>query len=148
MAVNATKEKPSLTITRNYPAGQEEVWRALTEANLLKQWLAPSDAYLMPVAEADVRVGGRYRFVMKPPEGEEHEVSGVYREVVPNKKLVFTWAWKSSPEHESLVTISLRPAGRGTGLMLKHEQFVDADARDRHEQGWTGSLGRLERCLA
>ena len=59
-------------------------------------------------AEADARVGGRYRIVMRTSDGEEHDVSGVYREVVPNEKLVFTWAWRSTPERESLVTVMLK----------------------------------------
>jgi len=114
---------------------------------MLKKWMAPDDAFKVPLAETDVRVGGRYRIVMISPDGEEHDVSGVYREILPNKKLVYTWAWKTTPERESLVTIELRATGRGTELTLKHEQFADAEARDRHQHGWIGCLGRLERAL-
>jgi uncharacterized protein YndB with AHSA1/START domain len=113
----------------------------------MKKWYAPGDDYSVPVAEADVRIGGRYRLVMKAPDGAEHDVGGVYREVVPNRKLVFTWAWKSTPERESLVSVELRPRGSGTQLVLVHGQFADTEARDRHNQGWTGSLARLERHL-
>ena len=83
-------------------------------------------------AETDVRVGGRYRIIMRTSDGEEHDVSGVYREVVPNEKLVFTWAWRSTPERESLVTVALKSDGDGTLLTLTHEQFFDEPARDRH----------------
>lgn len=114
----------------------------------MKRWFAPDDAFSVPVAEADVRVGGRYRIVMRAPDGEEHHVSGVYREVVPNEKLVFTWAWRSTPERESLVTVTLRAVGAGTELTLTHEQFFDEEARDKHGQGWNGCLARLERELA
>ena len=70
-------------------------------------------------AETDARVGGRYRIVMRAPDGEEHDVErDVYREVVPNEKLVFTWAWQSTPERESLVTVELKPDGDGTLLTL------------------------------
>ena len=110
--------------------------------------MAPSDAFSVPLVETDVRVGGRYHFVMKSPDGEEHDVSGVYREVTLHRRLVYTWAWKSTPERESLVTVELRAAGSGTELTLKHEQFFDAAARDRHQHGWDGCVGRLERLLA
>jgi uncharacterized protein YndB with AHSA1/START domain len=110
--------------------------------------MAPGDAYAVLLAEADVRVGGRYRIVMKAPDGEEHDVSGVYREVTLHRKLIFTWAWKSMPERESLVSVELRAAGSGTELTLKHEQFVDAATRDRHQHGWDGCIGRLEHLLA
>ena len=147
MADAATKQKPSISIVRKFKAAPEKVWRAWTDPQTLKQWMAPADAFAVLLAEADVRVGGRYRIVMKAPDGEEHDVSGVYREVTLNRKLVFTWAWKSTPERESLVSVELRAAGGGTELTLTHEQFVDAAARDRHQQGWNGCIGRLERLL-
>jgi len=99
-------------------------------------------------AESDARVGGRFRFVMRGNDGEEHDVNGIYREVVPNEKLVFTWAWRSTPERESLVTVSIKPDGAGSQLTLTHEQFFDEAARDRHAHGWTGCLNKLERYFA
>jgi uncharacterized protein YndB with AHSA1/START domain len=80
--------------------------------------------------------------------GEHHEVGGVYREMVPNRLLVFSWAWHTTPERESLVTVSLKPDGDGTLLTLTHEQFFDAAARDGHERGWTGALDKLQNLLA
>ncbi|MSP46360.1 MAG: SRPBCC domain-containing protein [Xanthobacteraceae bacterium] len=65
--------------------------------------------------------------------------------MVPNEKLVFTWAWKSTPERESLVTVTLKADGAGTIMTLLHEQFFDADARDRHQNGWTGAIDKLEK---
>jgi uncharacterized protein YndB with AHSA1/START domain len=63
---------------------------------------------------------------------------------VPNQRLAFSWAWHSTPERESLVTISLKPDGEGTLLTLHHEQFFDRAARDGHERGWIGMLDKLE----
>jgi len=65
--------------------------------------------------------------------------------VTPDQRLVFTWAWRSTPERESLVTVGLKPDGAATLLTLTHEQFFDQAARDRHEGGWSGTLDRLER---
>jgi uncharacterized protein YndB with AHSA1/START domain len=147
MAIAATKQKPTITIVRKFKAAPEKVWRAWTDAQTMTQWFAPGDAFSV-LAEADVRVGGRYRIVMKAPDGEEHDVSGIYREVHPKRKLVFTWAWKSTPERESLVSVELRAAGSGTELTLTHAQFFDAAARDRHQHGWDGCIGRLEHMLS
>jgi len=97
--------------------------------------------------ESDARTGGRYRWLMQSPDGEQHDVSGVYREVVPNEKLVFTWAWKTMPERESLVTVTFRKDGDGTIMTLTHEQFFDEDARDRHQNGWNGAMEKLDRYL-
>jgi len=98
-------------------------------------------------AEIDVRVGGRYRMVAYSADGEVHEVGGTYREVIANEKLVFTWAWRSTPERESLVTVQLQPDGNGTLLTLTHEQFFDEPARERHLSGWTETLEKLAALL-
>jgi uncharacterized protein YndB with AHSA1/START domain len=98
-------------------------------------------------AESDPRKGGRYHWVMRSPDGEEHDVSGIYREVIPNEKLVFTWAWKSTPERESLVTLTFKPDGGGTLMTLLHEQFFDQDACDRHQTGWNNAMEKLDKYL-
>jgi uncharacterized protein YndB with AHSA1/START domain len=100
------------------------------------------------LAQTDVRVGGRFRVAFRMPDGEEHDVSGTYREVLAPRKLVFTWAWKSTPERESLVTVRLEPVGTGTRMLFLHEQFHDQAARDSHEGGWTPTFDKLARCLA
>jgi uncharacterized protein YndB with AHSA1/START domain len=94
-------------------------------------------------AAVDLRVGGRYSIVFRTENGEEHHVSGVYREVVPDEKLVFTWSWRSTPERESLVTILIKPETDGSLLTLQHEKFFDEKARDDHRKGWSGCLDKL-----
>ena len=74
--------------------------------------------------------------------------SGIYREVVPNERLQFTWAWHSTPERESLVTVELKPDAVGTLLTFHHEQFADEKARDNHRQGWSKFLDYLEQFVA
>jgi uncharacterized protein YndB with AHSA1/START domain len=96
-------------------------------------------------AEIDARAGGRYRISFDDDHGEHFEVGGVYRDVVPNARIVFSWAWHSTPERESLVTVTLKPDGAGTMLTLHHEQFFDERARDSHQRGWTELLDKLER---
>jgi len=138
--------KPSLTLKRRLNAPPAKVYAAWTDPAKLARWFGPGPIDSVR-AETDVRVGGRYRFVMQV-SGEVHDVSGAYREVVPNEKLVFTWAWRSTPERESLVTVLLKPDGDGTLLTLIHEQFFDEAARDRHQSGWTGALDKLEKFVA
>jgi uncharacterized protein YndB with AHSA1/START domain len=135
--------KPALTLKRRLNAPPSKIYRAWTDAAKISRWFGPEDAEILR-AETDVRVGGRFRIVFRGPDGEEHDVGGVYREVVPNQKLVFTWAWRSTPERESLVTVALKRDGDGTLLTLLHEQFFDEAARDRHGRGWNGTLDKLE----
>ena len=138
--------KPSLTIKRRFNAPPAKVFAAWTDPEKVKRWMGPGEIKALRV-ESDPRQGGRYRWVMKSPDGEEHDVSGIYREVIPNEKLVFTWAWKSTPERESLVTLTFKADGDGTIMTLQHEQFFDEEARDRHQGGWTSAMEKLDRYL-
>ena len=141
--------KPSLTLKRRLNARPEKVYAAWTDPEKIAHWWGPADTVAGSIrAEMDVRVGGRFRLSFKTGDGEYHEVGGVYQEVVPNQRLVFSWAWHSTPERESLVAISLRADRDGTLLTLRHEQFFDQAARDGHERGWTGTLDTLEKYLA
>ncbi len=137
----ATAVKPSLTIKRKYQASPARVFKAWTDPKELAKWMGPLGTTAVE-AQADVRVGGRFHIRMTVP-GDEHNVSGVYREVVPSEKLVFTWAWHSTPDRELLVTVALKPDGNGTLMTFTHEQFFDEKARDDHEKGWLGTFTKL-----
>ena len=91
----------------------------------------------LPQAVVDLLVG-------RPETGEFHQVGGQYREVEPNKRLVFSWAWHSTPERESLVTITMKAEGDHTLLTLLHEQLFDEATKIGHTRGWTGSMDKLE----
>jgi uncharacterized protein YndB with AHSA1/START domain len=145
MAAIATK--PSLTIKRRFNAPPAQVFAAWTEPEKIKRWMGPGEIKTVR-AENDLRVGGRYYIGMLTPAGENHDVSGVYREIVPNERLVYTWAWKSTPERESLVTVTFKSDGAGTLLTITHEQFFDEAARDSHRGGWEGALAKLEKYFA
>jgi uncharacterized protein YndB with AHSA1/START domain len=142
----ATATKPSLTIKRRFNAAPAKVYAAWTDPRLIARWFGPAGVERVE-AESDLRVGGHYNIVMHVP-GDRHDVLGVYREIVPNQKLVYTWAWKSTPERDSLVTVTFKPDGEGTLLTLLHEHFFDAHARDRHQHGWAGAIDKLEKLLA
>ncbi len=137
----ATALKPSLTIKRRFKAPPAKVFAAWTKPELMARWLGPKDVQKV-VAESDPRVGGRYRIQMIMAD-DVHDVSGTYREFLPDEKLVFTWAWKSTPERESLVTVTIKPDGDGALMTLLHEQFFDETARDNHNRGWTEIVGKL-----
>jgi uncharacterized protein YndB with AHSA1/START domain len=141
--------KPSLTLKRRLHAPPAKVYAAWTEPEKLAHWFGPAQTVPGSVhAEMDVRVGGRFRVSFKTENGEYNEVGGVYREVMPNEKLVFSWAWHTTPERESLVTILTKSDGEGTMLTLTHEQFFDEAARDGHQRGWSGTLDKLANYLS
>ena len=137
-----TGSLPSVTIVRQIKAPLAKVWAAITQPELMMQWWGP-DAGPTLSAEADVRPGGRFSVVFRLLNGEQYNPTGIYQEVIPERKLVLTWEWTGMPEQESLVTFWLEPVDGGTRLTLLHERLPDEEARESHEHGWNGLLDKL-----
>lgn len=140
------QQAPALILKRRIKAPAAKVFAAWTQPQLMLQWFAPSHAKTLE-ADCDLRIGGRYRVRMHAhEEGRDHIATGVYREIVPDAKLVFTWYWTNRPEEgETLVTVICKPdeSGQGTLLTLVHEGFRTEALRDDHNDGWTGAIGKL-----
>ena len=134
----------SLSLVRTIKAPPEKVFAAWTDPKTLKKWMSPTKEMDVAVAETDLKIGGSYRIVMREPDGKEHRVFGVYKEIVNPKKIAFTWGWEGSSDAETLVIVELRKKGAGTELTLTHSKFADDKTRDMHNQGWVGCIGRLE----
>ena len=133
---------PSVAIVRRIRATPAKVWAAITQPALMMRWWGPDAGPTLRV-EADVRPGGRFSVVFRLLNGQEHNPTGFYREVIPEKKLVFTWDLPGAAEPESLVTFQLKPIDGGTQLTLIHAHLPDEEARASHEQGWSGLLDKL-----
>lgn len=141
--------RPSLTLKRRLNASCEKVYAAWTDPEKIARWFGPAQVKAGSVqASIDLRVGGRYRISFESGGGEYFQVDGIYLEVTPNARIAFSWAWHSTPERESQVTVSLQPDGGGTLLTLHHERFFDEAARDGHARGWDALFDKLEKYLA
>jgi uncharacterized protein YndB with AHSA1/START domain len=140
-AANAATE--TLVIKRTVPAAVERVWDAWTNPDKLSKWFAP-EGFDVGEIRADAKAGGEYRIEMLQPNAEDHTVTGQYLEVVRYERIQSTWRWKGS-DIETLLTIEFA-AGEGgtTELTLTHERFPDAELRDKHHEGWTSVLNRLD----
>lgn len=133
---------PSVSIVRRIKAPPAKVWAAITQPELMLQWWGPDAGPTLSVV-AEVRPGGQFSVVFRLLNGEEHNPTGIYREVVPEKKLAFTWDMPGAAEPVTLVTFVLKPIDGGTELTLTHEHLPDEEARESHEQGWNGLLDKL-----
>jgi uncharacterized protein YndB with AHSA1/START domain len=141
--------EPSLTLKRRINASPEKIYAAWTQPENLIRWFGPAMVKQETVRAAiEARIGGRYRISFDDDRGEHHEVGGIYRELVPHSRLVFSWVWHSTPERESRVTVLLKSDGAATLLTLHHEQLFDVAARDAHQHGWSGTLDKLQRSFA
>jgi uncharacterized protein YndB with AHSA1/START domain len=74
-------------------------------------------------------------------------VGGEYQEVTPPSRLVFSWAFHTTPERISRISITLRAVPGGTELTFVHDHFFDQQARDNHERGWTLFFTKLDQLL-
>ena len=140
----------SLHLTRIFAAPREALFRAWTDPAEIARWLGPRSIEAV-VDKMEARPGGAYRIVMHLASGEIHTVQGVYREVVPPERLVFSWAWEDEAGragHGTVVAVTLRAVGDQTELTLRHQRFENREARDNHDHGWTGSFDKLGEVLA
>lgn len=138
-----------LEIERILKAPRDRVYAAWTNPDELRQWFGP-DKVRTRTLTADARVGGTFRLEMVTPEGENWAVSGEYRELQPGRKIVFTWQWEDDEdwaETMSVVTIELSDCAGGTALRLKHESLPSDQSRERHTEGWTKLVDKLENYL-
>ena len=144
MVTQARAQGEALEVRRTFAASPQRVFDAWTRPEALKSWAAPG-AMTAPVVEVDLRVGGGYRIHMSAPDGKEHRVIGVYREVDPPRRLVYTWTWETNPDvTDSIVTVEFHDRGTSTEVVLRHEKLPSAESRDRHTVGWEGCFDKLE----
>jgi uncharacterized protein YndB with AHSA1/START domain len=141
-----------MSLTRLLDAPADKLFRCWTTPELIKQWFAPKP-YTTPVAEVELRVGGRNNIVMKSPEGQEIPCPGTYLEIVPNRKIVFTDAFtgnwvprEGAPFMVAIVTFE--PEGEKTRYTATVRHWTEED-RARHEQmgfhqGWGQAASQLE----
>ena len=138
----------SLTIVRRIAARPDRVFDLLSTPDGIAQWFGP-DAGPVLIAEVDLRVGGAFRVRFRMLDGSEHESSGTYLEVGRPSRLAMTWQWLGREEDgESRVEIDLKPIATGTELTFVHSRLTSEASRRSHEEGWSGSLDKLERVFA
>jgi len=142
----AERRDATLEVRRTFAAPRERVFRAWTQPEELDKWSSPGP--LTPTSDVDLRVGGRYRIIMRGPDGTEHRVGGVYQVIEPPSKLVYTWKWEEKPDmRDSVVTVEFLDRGKSTEVVLRHDGLADAEDRARHEHGWNGCLEKLAALL-
>ena len=139
----------TLRLDRVLPAPRPSVFRACIEPAELARWWGPH-GFTTPEIDLDLRVGGRYRFGMQPPDGELFYLSGEFREVEPPERLVYTFRWEEPDpdDRETLVTMSLQDQGDSTEVVLVQSGFATEARRALHVGGWTDCLERLHALMS
>lgn len=153
-SANSSATTPSddraVVITRIVDAPREVAFKAWIDPDLMRQWSAPH-GFTITHGEAEVRPDGVWRCCMHSSAGADLWLGGIYREVVPPKRLVFTHAWEDdvgTPGQETLVTVSFEDHDGKTLLSFRQEGFESRESRDGHEEGWKQCFDRLAEALA
>lgn len=144
-----TGERLELTIERELKHPPEAVFAAWTSSEALRQWMGPGEI-TAPESEIDAREGGSLTIPMVHPDGTVFTARGEIVQLVQNRKLQFTWAWDQEDGSSGQImeiTLVFIPVESGTRLVLHQINFIDATAREQHQQGWSGTLFKLEAYL-
>ncbi len=148
-AESQTPSVPEIEIIQTFNAPREAVFAAWTEPTELIKWWGPKGMHV-PECRLDLKEDGSWRTVMRSNEGNEHIVSGVYKEISPPHRLSFTWAWETDGErgHETLVTIDFVEEGTTTKMIFSQAFFAEVEQRNMHIVGWASSFGCLTEAIS
>jgi len=161
--MESINKNDELKIIRVFDAQRELVWKAWTDPDLLMRWWGPM-GFTAPVAKMDLRVGGEYLNCMRSPDGRNYWSKGVYREIIPEEKLVMTDSFSDDEGNvvpstyygmsgfpmEMLISVTFEEKGNRTMLTLVHsgiESVNDIDRGNMHT-GWSQSLDKLAKLLS
>lgn len=150
-----------VVVTRTFAAPRALVWRAWTDPGHMRRWWGP-EGYSSPDCRTELRVGGRYHWCMRSPEGQDIWTTGVFREVVPEERLTYSNCFADAEGNvvpathygmpddipvEMLVTVTLAEEDGGTRMTMRHSG-LPLDMRESAEGGWGGSFDKLATWLA
>ena len=143
--------KQEIVMTRTFDVPRDLVFKTTTDPSLIPQWWGPR-GHTTVVDKMDLRPGGKWRYVVRDPDGREHGFYGFYHEITPPERLVFTFEYEGVPGHVLLETVKLEEVDGKTKLT---DQSVFQSVADRDgmvqsgvEAGATEMMDRLDELLA
>jgi uncharacterized protein YndB with AHSA1/START domain len=140
-------EGSTLRMERAYPAPAQAVFDAWTSEEVLRRWFHAGHDWETTVAEVDLRIGGAVRVVMRDPHKDvEYGGGGVYTEIDPPRRLVFTWLWDDTSKRQ-LIELDFEEAEGVTTVRFTHSGLWDEEAVRSHEHGWGLAFDNFERAL-
>jgi uncharacterized protein YndB with AHSA1/START domain len=135
----------TIVITRVFDAAPDLVFAAWTRTEHLARWFGPKN-FTAPEIKADTRVGGEWRVCIRSPDGTDYWMHGIYREIVPPRRLVFTHVWEEghgAKGHETLITVTFEDVGGKTKMTFKKAVLVSVHERNEQHAGWSECFDRL-----
>jgi uncharacterized protein YndB with AHSA1/START domain len=134
-------------IERAFAASAEDVFDAWTSPEVMRRWLHCGPDWETPVAEVDLRVGGKVRVVMRKPDGNEAHMEGEYKLIDRPHRLEMTWTFGDDPSNEQLIELSFSESEGSTTVRLVNSAISTDERRRSQEWGWNGCLEQLDQLL-
>lgn len=154
---NAATAERELVINRTFDAPRDLVWKVWTQPEHIVNWWGPQH-FTSPVCEIDFRVGGRYVYCMRSPEGEDFWSTGVFNEIVEPERIVYTDAFADEKGNavpashynmpgdwpdELLVAVTFEENDGKTNMILRHSGIPAGEMSEMTAQGWQGSFDKM-----
>ena len=163
MTENTVNEIERMVVTRVFDAPRELVWKAWTDPKYVMQWWGPK-GFSCPACEIDFRVGGKFRYCMRTPDGQEGWNAGEYHEIVPQEKIVYSMYFSDSKgnkvepahygiEHEAIDgaydVITFEDFGNGqTKLTFIGNEPMESAKNSGQVEGWNQILDKVAEVVA
>jgi uncharacterized protein YndB with AHSA1/START domain len=160
MMESQNDNKKTITIERTFDLPVEKVWKAFSDSEYLKKWFSPKD-FTTPSADVDFRVGGKYLSSMKGPDGKETWSTGTYKEIIHNRKIVYSDSFSDSNgnvvsasyynmpgnwDDALKVSVEFEEENGKTRMKLTHEGLPQ-EAADDCKDGWQQCFDKIEPAL-
>jgi uncharacterized protein YndB with AHSA1/START domain len=156
MAARTDAAATDLVVTRVFDAPRDLVWKAWTEPKRFEQWWGPRD-YRGVVTTSDLRVGGTHLWCMQSPDGQSIYSTGVFKEIVPGERLVYTDSFADEHGHrvpashyglpgewpEATITVRFEDAAAGKTRLTVTHALPPGDPGDMTALGWSESFDKL-----
>ena len=139
-------DESSLLIRQIYRHDVQRVFDAFRRAEAVVCWLSPHPDIRPKVIEYDFRVGGRYKIQYALPDGNRTTLAGEFLVIDQAKHLVFDWRWEDPDPHagiDTLVSVDFIAGENTTEVIVSHTRLDGTGMKQRHSDGWTGTLNRL-----
>jgi uncharacterized protein YndB with AHSA1/START domain len=143
-------EDLTVTVRKTVNAPLEKVWKGFTEPAQMVKWFGCDRVTNIQISQ-DFRVGGKYRIEGdNREEGDKVAVYGIFKEIIENKKVVYTWSNESKvyPAENTVVSAEFIAKGDSTEIVVEHTKFASEKAKEGHTQGWTQSLDKFATLFA
>jgi uncharacterized protein YndB with AHSA1/START domain len=138
-----------LRIERTFEAPAEAVFDAWTSPEVMRRWWHAGPEWETPEAEADLRIGGKVRVVMRKSDGYEVEAQGQYTLIERPHRLEMTWTFSDDPSGtQQLIELAFSESEGATTVVMVNSGIATDERRDAQDYGWRACFDELVRALA